>query len=129
MEIADCGSKEQFLSVSGSIEFTDKCQADRLVLFVQKVNPSFGKKNSTKTFCGEFSWMAKIDNSTKIEIEFVSDDKIELGGFKLDFVCEKFEEPTYQMSKPQDERRLRYSNISESWKENMLQVLDINLVT
>ena len=33
--------------------------------------------------------MAKIPSSTKIEIEFKSNDQIELGGFKLDFQCEQ----------------------------------------
>ena len=86
MHPADCGTADQFLSVSGSIEFTDKCQADRLVLNIRIPDP---QKNLSKTFCGEFSWMAKIPSSTEIDIEFKSNDQIELGGFKLDFQCEE----------------------------------------
>ena len=60
LEILPCDDL-QYLTISGSIEQSYSCTADRLVLHLEKSN-----ETNTKTFCGEFSTFLSVSDNLSL---------------------------------------------------------------
>lgn len=82
--IPPCVEEQQYILISGSIEHSTSCNADRLTLTYL---PASNEEYVTTNFCGEFSSFILVNQSSRIDLEFKSDDVVQLGGFTIEISC------------------------------------------